>query len=210
MRTAALILACLLLSGCQSLLPQWRLFQKKVPAPIVKPAAQIETERRTADYIARTVETPPQLKPMAADLSESLGRPEKPIPADTTADEAEARMRAEWQKALLKSQQQIDQLNALLAKSEGKKIEDTGINVFGFSVGGAALALIVLCVMFPPVATVLWAVFKRVSGALTSTASGISNFIRDNPDAGEKLKAALAKTQDAAHKQIISKIKAKL
>jgi hypothetical protein len=191
-------------------MPQWRLFQKKVPAPIVKPAAQIETERRTADYIARTVETPPQLKPMAADLSESLGRPEKPIPADTTADEAEARMRAEWQKALLKSQQQIDQLNALLAKSEGKKIEDTGINVFGFSMGGAALALIVLCVLFPGVATILWAVFKRVSGALSSTAKGISDFIKDNPDAGEKLKDALAKTQDAAHKQIISKIKAKL
>lgn len=207
----ALFIACFLcLSGCASLMPQWRLFQKKVPAPIVKPAAQIETERRTADYIARTVQTPPQLKPMAADLSESLGRPEKPIPADTTADEAETRMRAEWQKALLKSQEQLAQLNAMLAAQEGKKIEGTGFNIFGFSVGFAGLALIALCVMFPPLATILWAVFKRVSGALTSTATGISNFIRDNPDAGEKLKAALAKTQDAAHKQIISKIKAKL
>lgn len=209
-QVCALAVACLALTGCQSLLPEWRLFQKKVPAPIVKPAAQIETERRTADYIARTVTEPPQIKAMARDLSESLGKPEHPIAADTAPDDAEARMAREWQKVLLKQQEQLDQLNALLAKSEGKKIEGTGINVFGFSVGAAGLALIVLCVMFPPLATILWAIFKRVSGALHSTAQGIAEFVKDNPDAGEKLKDYLSKTQDAAHKQIIRKLKSQL
>lgn len=209
-RTVLLCAACLMLSGCASLLPEWRLFQKKVPAPIVKPASQVETERRTADYIARTVEQPPQLKGMARDLSESLGKPEHPIAADATPDDAEERMAREWQKALRKQQEQLDQLNALLAASEGKKIEDTGINVFGFSVGAAGLALVVLCVMFPPLATILWAIFKRVSGALHATAQGIANFVKDNPDAGEKLKDYLSKTQDAAHKQIIRKLKSQL
>lgn len=209
MRKLAVILACLCLSGCASMLPQWRLFQKKVPAPIVKPAAQIETERRTADYIARKIEWKSPVKTMALNLSASIGRPERPIADD---DEAviEQRMRVEWDKVLLKEQDQRAELNERLTAQEGKKIEGTGYNIFGFSVGFAGLALIVLCVMFPPLATILWAVFKRVSGALTSTATGISNFIKDNPDAGEKLKGYLAKTQDAAHKQIISKIKAKL
>jgi len=208
MKRIAVIIACLCLSGCASMLPQWRLFQKKVPAPIVKPAAQIETERRTADYIARKIEKPEQLVPMAVQLSESLGEPERPITDEL--DAAEVRMEKEWHKALLKSQEQLAELNALLAKTEGKKIEGTGFNAFGMSFGLGTLILIILLVAFPPLGAILWAVFKRISGALTSTADGISKFVKYNPDAGEKLKGYLAKTQDAAHKQIISKIKAKL
>lgn len=210
MRAAITVIAFLALTGCQSVLPQWRVFQAKVPTPIVKPAAQVEVERRTADYIARTVEQPPQLKPMAASLSESLGRPEKPIPVETTADDAAERMAKEWQKTLLKQQEQLDQLNALLAKTGGKKIEDTGYNIFGFSMGLTGVILIALLVAFPPLATILWAIFSRISGALTATARGVSNFIKDNPDAGAKLKGYLAKTQDAAHKEVISKIKARI
>lgn len=208
MRKLAVILACLCLSGCASMLPQWRLFQKKVPAPIVKPAAQIETERRTADYIARKIEKPEQLVPMAIELSESLGEPEHPITDDL--DAAEARMAKEWHKTLLKSQQQLAELNTLLAKTEGKKIEGTGFNAFGISFGLGTLILIILLVAFPPLGAILWTVFKRVSGALSATARGVADFIKDNPEAGEKLKASLAKTQDAVHKQLISKIKAKL
>lgn len=210
MKRVLLVCILLLSTGCTSLMPQWRLFQKKVPAPIVKAPEQIETERQTADYIARTVEQPPQLRPMAAKLSESLGRPKKPIATDMTADEADERMMASWQKVLLQSQQQITELNALLAKSEGKKIEGTGVNMFGFSMGGATIALIVICVMFPPVAVILWTIFKRVSGALTTTAAGIARYVKEHPEAGEELKDTLEKTQDKVHKQVISKIKAKL
>jgi len=203
----SLILVLFLLSGCTSILPQWRVFQKKVPEPIIKPASQIEVERQTADYIARNIETPVQLKPMSVRLSESLGRPEKPI--QDQLDEAEAYMNKSWQKELRKQQDQLDELNKLLTAQGGKKIEGTGINVFGFTIGGAGIALIVLCVMFPPIATILWTIFKRVSGALTTTAEGISNFIKDNPDSGAQLKSYLAETQDKVHKQVISKIKAK-
>ncbi len=204
----AVISACLLLSGCASLMPQWRLFQKKVPAPIVKPAAQVEVERQAAEYIARTVEKPVELKPIAIGLSKSLGVPEKPIleaPAEAAPDFYDA-----WMKVLKKEQEQRDELNAMLAKTEGKKIEGTGYNVFGFSVGAAGLALIILLVMFPPLATIIWAIFTRVSGALTTTAKGIAEFVKENPDAGKRLKDKLAQTQDAVHKQVISKIKSKI
>ena len=39
--------AILFLSGCSSLLPQWRLFQAKVPEPIVKNEAKLEVERNS-------------------------------------------------------------------------------------------------------------------------------------------------------------------
>lgn len=203
-----LLASVLLFSGCQSLMPQWRLFQKKVPAPIVKPAAQVELERQAAEYIARNVEKPVELKPIAVGLSKSLGVPEKPItalPVEAGPDFYDA-----WMKVLKHEQEQRDELNAMLAKQEGKKIEGTGVNIFGFSVGFAGLALIALLVAFPPLATVLWAIFTRVSGTLSTTAKGIAEFAKENPDAGKKLKEKLAQTQDAVHKQVISKIKAKL
>lgn len=203
-----LVLSVFLLAGCQSLMPEWRIFQKKVPAPIVKPAAQVELERQAAEYIARNVEKPVELKPIAVGLSKSLGVPDKPvmaIPAEAGPDFYD-----EWMKVLKKEQEQRDELNAMLAKQEGKKIEGTGYNIFGFSVGAAGLALIVLMVMFPPLATIIWAIFTRVSGALTTTAKGIAEFVKENPDAGKRLKEKLAQTQDAVHKQVISKIKAKI
>ncbi len=177
---------------------------------MVKLPEQVELERKTADYIARKVEEPPQLKSMARKLSESLGRPKKQISDSDPVEETENDNLIDWQKVLLAQQEQLDKLNKALVKFEGKKIEDTGVNVFGFSMGGAAIALVVLCVLFPPVATVLWVIFKRVSGALFATAQGIKNYVKDNPDAGEKLKVYLGNAQDKAHKEIISKIKTKL
>lgn len=205
MKTIILI-SCLFLAGCQ--LPQWRVFQTKVPEPIVKGPRAVEVERQAADLLAKRIEKPVELIPVAQQLSASLGRPEHPLEG-TTAELAPETVKA-LEKELLHTQGQLDKLNKLLTKNEGKKVEGTGINVFGVSFGLGAVGLVVLCFMFPPIGLVLWSIFKRLSGALTSTAKGISNYISENPEAGEKLKGYLAKTQDAAHKAIISNIKAKL
>lgn len=202
-----LVLSCFLLTGCSSFLPQWRVFQAKVPEPIVKNEAKMEVDRQVADYIARTVENPPELKPLAMSLSESLGHPKKPIKVE---DGAEERLQASLNKALLDTQRQREELNQTLTKTEGKKIEGTGVNVFGFAVSGTVLILIALCVMFPPVAGIIWFIIQRAYGALSRTTKGIGSFMEAHPDGGEQLKAFLSKTHDSADKNIIKKIKARL
>lgn len=206
-RTLPVMALCLLLTGCQSLIPQWRVFQKKVPEPIVKTDSQREIDRQAADYIARTVETPPGLKPIAASLSESLGHPAKPI---KVTDDSEAKLQAMLAKALLQTQRERDELNTALTKTEGKKIEGTGYNVFGFAISGTVILVIALCVMFPPLAGIIWWIIQRAYGALSRTTAGIGKFMEANPDGGEQLKAFLSKTHDSADKNIIKKIKAKL
>lgn len=205
MKTIILI-SCLFLAGCQ--LPQWRVFQTKVPEPIVKGPRAVEVERQAADLLAKRIEKPVELIPVAQRLSASLGLPEKPLEGDT-ANLAPDTVKA-LEKELLRSQGELAALNKLLEKNEGKEVEGTGINIFGASFSLGVVAIVVLCIMFPPIGLVLWTIFKRLSGALTTTAKGISNYISENPEAGEKLKGYLAKTQDAAHKATIRNIKAKL
>lgn len=200
------IVLCLFLTGCQ--LPQWRVFQQKVPQPIVKPAQTLEVERQAADLLARRIESPPELIPVAVKLSESLGVPDRPLEGDTQ-ELAPETVRA-LNRELAATKQQIADLNKLLAKNEGKKVEGTGINLFGYSFGLGVIALIALCVMFPPIATILWWVFQRVAGALTRTAKGVNDYIKANPDQGEKLKTYLSGAQDTVDKQLIKKIRAKL
>ena len=74
----------LVLPGCSTSFG--RFFQTKVPTPIVKQEAQMEAERRSADFIARTIETPVELKPIAEALSQSLGAPKVQIKSLTLAD----------------------------------------------------------------------------------------------------------------------------
>jgi len=200
------LILCLFLTGCQ--LPQWRVFQAKVPGPIVKAPRAVEVERQAADLLAKRIEKPVELIPVAQQLSASLGRPEKPLEGDT-ADLAPETVKA-LERELLRTQGELAALNKLLEKNEGKKVEGTGINILGASFSLGVVALVVLCIMFPPISLVLWTIFKRISGALTATAKGISNYVKDNPEAGEQLKDYLSRTQDAAHKAVISNIKAKL
>lgn len=200
------LILCLFLTGCQ--LPQWRVFQAKVPEPIVKAPRAVEVERQAADLLAKRIEKPAELIPVAQRLSASLGLPEKPLEGST--EELAPETVKALERELLRTQNQLDELNKLLTKNEGKKVEGTGINIFGASFSLGVVAIVVLCIMFPPIGLVLWSIFKRLSGALTSTAKGISNYISENPEAGEKLKGYLAKTQDAAHKAIIHNIKSKL
>ena len=204
---ALIVIPLLFLGGCQSLIPNWRIFQAKVPEPIVKNDAKIEVDRQVADYIARTIEQPVQLKPLAASLSESLGHPKKPM---AVADDSEERLQAMLNKALLDTQRQRDDLNNRLEKTEGKKIEGTGVNVFGFAVSGTVLVIIALCVAFPPIGGVIWFIVQRIYGALSRTTQGIGKFMEENPDAGERLQSYLSRAHDRADKNIIRKIKAKL
>ena len=201
-----ILLSSVFISGCQ--LPQWRVFQKKVPGPLVKAESVVELERQSADFIARNVIEPPELKPIAEKLSQSLGAPKEPIlesPAKAEDEFAKA-----WNKELLKTQEQIRELNDELAALNGKKVEDTGFNVFGPSMGLLVVGVVALLVMFPPLATVLWWLMKRASGALTRTAKGISDYIKDNPTDGQRLKEYLKKSQDAIDREVIAKIRAKL
>lgn len=207
MRWAFLILlSSVFISGCQ--LPQWRVFQKKVPQPIVKPASVVELERQSADFIARNLLEPPELKPVAVKLSQSLGAPKEPI-LDTPV-EAESQFEKAWNKELLKTQAQIAELNKELQELNGKKVEDTGLNVFGPSMGLLVIGGIALLVAFPPLATILWWLMQRASGALTRTARGISNYVKENPNEGERLKNYLKQTQDTVDREVIAKIRARL
>jgi hypothetical protein len=207
MKPTLLLLCVVLFSGC-SMLPQWRVFQKKAPEPIVKTEKATEVDRQAADLIAREITAPIELKPVAIKLSQSLGVPEKPLTGEIAKVAEDATVAIS--KELVKVQKERDELNVTLSKIEGKKIEGTGYNIFGFSMSLSVIVLIVLCVMFPPLATVIWWLVKRISGALSRTTKGISNYVKAHPDQGDKLKSYLSNVHDVADKTIIAKIKAKL
>lgn len=197
----------LLLTACT--VPQWRVAQAKVPEPLQKPAKQVEGERQAADFVARTITAPAETIPVAQKLSASLGVPDKPIVAtDLNQGRDEALL------ALLKGMQQqqdaLAKLNAQLAKYEGKKIEGTGVNVFGFAVSLPVLGMIALCIFCPGAIGVLFWLLKKARGALTATVQGVQNFKEENPQAAKAINTALNGAQDEAHKLLVKKIKSKL
>jgi hypothetical protein len=198
------ILCLILLVGCNA--PQWRVFQSKVPAPLVKSAVQIEAERASADLVARTITAPLEIVPVAQKLSESLGVPEHPI---TQASHAKAAKQATTSltMGIVEAQQIRDDLNDKLAKFDGKKIEGTGVNLFGFAVSLPVLGLIALAIFCPGV--LIW-ILANSRGALFATIKGIQSFKASNPYASISLDSALDSAQDAAHKALVKKLKAKL
>jgi len=202
----ALIAVMVAVSGCQ--LPTWTVFKEKVPEPIVKSDDAKEVERQAADLIARKIEEPKELKPVAVKLSESLGVPNKPLRNDNLEAAAEKAVDA-INSELVEVQEKRVELNEQLAKNSGKAIEGTGYNLFGFSMSLSMIVLAVLFVMFPPLAMIAWKVFSGVAGALKATVSGINDYVKANPDQADRLKSSLKGKHDAAHKAIISKIKAK-
>ncbi len=165
MKKLYLLVLLFCLSGC-SLNPV-RLFQSKVPPPLTKPPEQVETERRAADLIARTVETPKELKPVAAGLSASLGAPDKPIKVATPADipKAAAVSAEELRASLVTMQQQIITLNKMLAQNQGKTIEGTGFSILGPGMVTILIALVALGVLCPPALTLMIFAFKRLKAA---------------------------------------------
>lgn len=190
-------------------MPQWRVGQAEVPRPVEKPAVQVEAERQAADLIAKRIEEPVALKPVAANLSASLGAPEHPIPAETKTEDAAKESLEDLQAGMAKLQAAVVAQNRILARYAGKEIEGTGINLFGPGVTAVVLGLIVLAVVFPPLATILFFMLRRVGGAMSATVAGVEDFIqaRQDDDAVKELKAALSKRMDTAHKAIVRKLK---
>jgi hypothetical protein len=159
------LVAFLLLVGC-SLAPL-RVFQAKVPDPIVKTEGQQEADRRAADLLARKLETPVALKPVAVGLSASLGAPKKSLQADTPAELERAADQSllELRAGMLKLQQQIESQNKFLAKYAGKEIEGTGLSLLGPGMTALVIGLIVLAVACPPVMTLMFFAFRRLKAA---------------------------------------------
>lgn len=201
------IILAMSLTGCKT--PQWRIFQAKVPDPIVKQDVQIEAERAAADLVARIITAPAEAIPVAQKLSESLGVPESPI-VQTKPTKARDEALEGLREGMQQQQQDLSDLNERLAKYDGKKIEGTGVNMFGFAVSLPVLGLIALAIFCPSAIGVMWWIIKKTKGALVATIKGVQDFKDDNPTAVESLNSALASTQDAAHKSLIKKLKLNL
>ena len=157
------VVSGLLLVGCGTM----RLFQAKVPPPLAKEAPQVEAERRAADLIAREIQTPVELKPVAEGLSSSLGKPQKPLTSATPAEltKAAATSNGELQVGLAKMQKQIEVLNKQLIRYQGREIEGTGFDIAGPGMMVVVIGLVVLAVACPPVMTLMFFAFRRLKAA---------------------------------------------
>ena len=201
MRRYVPLLLIVALCGCQ-----WRVLQTKVPGPVEKSPQQIEAERQSADLVARTIEEPKEMIPVAQKLSESLGAPKEQINAvdlNKARDEALALLL----KGMQRQQADLAKLNEKLTKLQGKEIEGTGFNLFGPSMGLGIIALIALGILCPPAATLMFFILKRTREALKTTVSNIEKFSEDEPEAAEKLKSLQSRAMDKVHKTLVKKLK---
>lgn len=205
---AAFALAIVLLGGC--VLPQWRVFQKRVDAKLAeKSSEQVEAERRAAAFIKQRSTPQPaatpaeqgkaltEIRAVAEGLSNSLGEPAKPV----TAVDYE-HVIAELRHGVLAEQKKAEQWRAFALKYAGRPIEDTGINLAGPAGVLAFVGVIVACIVVPGfgwlllrVVPVLWSALKRAAGAVESLA-------REAPAAVAKIKATLPNNEDAARKAV--------
>lgn len=193
-------LAALALAGCA--FSPVRLFQDKVPAPLAKAAVQVEAERAGADLIARKIETPRELIPVAQKLSTSLGAPAKlfDMPVASAAVAASVAL----DKGSADMSRKLDMLNAKLAGLQGKEIEGTGLSLLGPGMAAVVIGLIALGVVFPPAFTFLLFAFKRLRAASKTIVQTIDE--QEDPEvvaALTKVKGQLAEKMDLSHKKVI-------
>lgn len=184
-------------------MPQWRVGQQAVPKPLVKGAQQQEAERRAAKVIAQRIEAPEPLKPVAAHLSQSLGEPAKDAATIEAAD-------AQLVIGIRGQQTDLAKLNVALATLDGKKIEGTGVNLFGWAGGLGGVLIIAACIACPSLIGVFWWFMKRSAGALRTVVHGVENFQEAHPDEALALKGELSKVMDESHKLTVAKVKATL
>jgi hypothetical protein len=196
-------LLALALAGCTAA----RIFQSKVPEPVVKRDAQVEAERQAADLIARKIETPAELKPVAQSLSESLGTPKRSLVDVRAFDLPSAAKRADGdlQAGIREIQEQLRRTNITLAKLQGKEVEGTGLSVLGPGTATAVIALIVLGVIFPPAFTLMGIAYRRLKSTASMIVEQVDEVSKD-PAAKEaisKLKSNLKDSMDASHKRVV-------
>ncbi len=203
MRSVLTIFCVLCVSGCDS----FRVFQSKVPTPVVKAESQLESERRAADLIARTIETPVELKPVAVTLSASLGTPLKSLVTPTNfslplvARTADSDLRT----GIATLQTQLTETNRRLTLLQNKPIEGTGISLLGPGMATIVIGLIVLGVVFPPAFTLLFMLFKRLratTGKIVTAIDNASDTHENNP-AVTSIKTELASVMDRVEKQVV-------
>lgn len=201
----AVAIALLALSGCA--LPQWRVFQKTIPADqSAPPPAQVEGQKRAAAYIA-AVTTPPVANPaqtvgdvheVAADLSASLGQPKEPV----KAEDRDKVIRG-LQDGLKAKDAQLDAWRAFGRKYAGTPLEGTGINLAGPAGLLGLVGVVAACIACPAlgyavlrVLPVLWGYFRR-------TTQAIGEFAAERPEAGAALASKLGDRMDKVHKRLV-------
>ena len=187
-----------------------RAFQTKVPAPVVKPAKQVEAERSAADLIARKIETPVELIPVAVSLSNSLGAPEKSLTEvkDFSLAKASSVANADLHASLLQMQRQLETLNHKLTALQGKEIEGTGLSLLGPGTATIVVALIALGILFPPLFTILGFMYRRLRQTTSLIVQQVDSAASDpeTQAAVAKMKDSLAKTMDTVHKRVVSNL----
>lgn len=191
-RAFLLFLAFSFVPSC-ALLPEHRIGQKAVPAPVAKSPQQIEAERQAAEYLTHVDMDPPEAEQVADGLSESLGKPGKPLP---TANKQEIKdSAAEALKALnvgmTKMQKQIDAQNKFLSKYAGTKLEGTGFDLMGPGMIAIVIGLIALGVLCPPALTVMFFILRRVKAAAGIVVSEVENASKE-----PELQAAVSKIKN--------------
>lgn len=213
-RAGFIILFVLAFPGC-ALLPEMRVFQKKVPADMsAKPPAQVEGEKRGAAFI-RAVSTPPvadpaqavaAIYPVATALSGSLGEPAKPV---TVADQDAiiTSLRA----GLAAKDAQLDKWRQFGRKYAGAELEGTGIDVAGPTGLLILAAIVAACIFVPGFGYLALRVVPLLWRALRQTAVGIESFAKNNVEAGAKLKADfLSRKMDNAPKNLVKSLKTRI
>lgn len=186
----------ILLAGCSNL----EIGRKSVPSPVLKSEKQKEAEKVGADFLARKVEKPDEAKQVAVNLSTSLGTPKK------IEDDPEKVIRA-LRENIQKQQSDINKLNEELEAFKGKKIDGTGINVTGIGLSGSVIALIVLCILFPPVLTVVFFIIKNLKRTIECLVTGVQDLIERDPNAGRDFLGSMSRRMDTKQKGIVKTAK---
>lgn len=205
MRLLVALLPLLLLTACA--LPQWRVFQRRVPATeSAKPAPQEEGERRAAAYIHEATRPPvpdaaatvEKVHQVAAGLRSSLGEPAQPV---RVAD-YEAVLR-ELREGIRQRDEQLERWKAFGRKHGGIALEGTGLNLAGPAGLAGLVGVVALCVAVPPVGYALLRLLPVLWGFFRSTTRAVADFAAARPDAASELKAQLSRRMDRAHKRLV-------
>lgn len=199
-------LLTLMVMGC-STVRDWRTGQETVPVHQPITAQQREVERQAADYLARSVESPEEAKPVAEGLSGLMG---KPVDELNDTDLLVKGLRAE----LSASRKRIDALEGWMRDNEGKTIEGTGWQPFGWLPGTSWLwiAGIIAFVAIGGLSIVgpLFSAMFKLRRTVRSVVRGVENFSLQDPIAAKQLKQQLKGVMPPQQQIIIDKEKLRI
>lgn len=212
MRALVLVGICLISTGCA--LPQWRIFQQKVPVDEGKAPVQVEAERRAASYLAQRSATPDldplkeiaEIHEVAVPLSASLGEPKKEVRLEDGRDQLIAELRA----GLQAQQARAEAWKKFGEKYAHTKLEGTGINLAGPSLILVVVGVIALFVLVPGALTFALILIQRLKGTVRSMAQAVEEVEAKDPAKGKALKARVQAIGDKTHSRIIEQEKRKI